>query len=347
MKLFIPGPVDVEQDVLKEMTNPMIGHRTGEFRQLHDEIVERLKRLLKIDNDIFLITGSATGAMEAAIRNCVQEKVLCIANGAFGRRWFEIAKGNGKNANLMDFGDGNPYDYALICEELQKGYEAVTVVMNDTATGIENDLEPLKKILERLPNTLLLVDAVTAAFGTPIDFNGIDVLVFGTQKALALPPGLAIAIVDVNALKKARVVMNKGFYFDFIKLKKKADQGFTLTTPNIPLLFALRKRLEQIEIRGVNDFIEAHNKNTEAVRMFFRKKGFKMFIDEEHKSKTVTVVENTPRINVTMLIDDLKEHGILVANGYGDLKQKTFRIGHMGVGLAGTKALLEIFEEHL
>jgi len=347
-KLFIPGPSNVNRDILQAMATPMIGHRTEEFKQLHKDIIENLKEVLKTENNVFLLTSSASGAMEGAIRNTVEDNVLCLANGAFGRRWHEIAVDNGKDSTLLDFGDGVPYNDTLIRTALaEKQYDAVAMVLNDTATGIENNVSAVRAFLEHYPDTLLLVDAVSGAFGTKIDTKEIDVLVFGTQKALALPPGLAIAVVNDKAMNRAETVKHRGYYFDFLKAKKKGEVNLTLTTPNIPLLFALQKQLQVIKNYGIDKWIDKHEQNADVVRQFFTNKGFNLYIDEAHKSKTVTVIENNKNIDVPHLLAALKKKNYVLANGYGNLKNKTFRVGHMGVEIQETQQLLREIEKLL
>ncbi len=346
-KLFIPGPVNVEEKMLKEMTRPMIGHRTQEFRDLHKAIVADFRELLNTQDDIYLLTCSSTGAMEAAIRNAVNKRVLCLSNGAFGRRWFEIAEQNGKEAWLLDFGEGIPFDYAAVGKELEKGYEAITAVLNESATGIENNLEPLKALLAGYPDTLLLADVVTGVFGTSIDFKGMDIAVFGTQKALALPPGMAVMLVGEKAKHKAGTITNRGYYFDLISIGKNARENHTLTTPNIPLMFALRKRLGEIRKVSMEKYIEKHAINTTTTREFLKSRGFELLIDEKNRSNTLTVVKNRKNIDTKELIDYLKARGYVIAEGYGPLKPLTFRIGHMGVSHEDTALLLKEIDNFL
>lgn len=346
-KLFIPGPVNVDASARCEMQRDMISHRGEDFKRLHHSIVHQMKHLLNTGNDVFLLTCSASGALEAAVRNTVDRYVLCLANGDFGRRFHEIAVTNGKDATLLDFGDGIPIDLNAVGSELKKGpyearsYDAVTVVLNDTATGIKNDVEDLKGILKDYPQTLLLVDSVTAAFGTEIDLQGIDVLVFGTQKALALPPGMSVAIVSEKALDRAKTTKSKGYYFDFIQTKKKADEDFVLTTPNIPLMYGLDYRLREIGAIGVEAYIGMHKDRARLTENFFLSKGLGLLIDEGHRSDTVTVVKIGESLDVKAMINHLKGKGYLIANGYGRLKDKTFRIGHMGVTIEDTQKLLD------
>jgi len=343
MKLLIPGPVNVEEKYLNLMANSMIGHRSSAFQELYNNITNLIKELFNTNNDVFLITASASGAMEAAIRNCVNENVLCIANGDFGRRWHEIAIMNGKDSTVIDFNDATPYNYTQIEDALKiKKYDAVTVVLNETTCGIENNLEPIKKILLEYPNTLLLVDAVTAAFGTYINLDKIDVLLFGTQKALALPPGMSITIVNKAVIKRATEVKNRGYYFDYLLMKKNNDKNFTVTTPNISLMYALENKLEDIKLEGINNYIKRHNELSKLVRTEFLNLGFELLIEDANASNTVTVIKNNLNINIKRLQEEMHKNGFELANGYGKLKDITFRFGHMGLDKQTTIEALEL-----
>lgn len=347
-KLFIPGPVNVDDDILSEMSRQMVSHRSKEFKELYRNIINKLKKMFETENDIILLTCSATGAMESAIRNVVNANVLCISNGEFAKRWYEIAESNGKKAKLIDFKEGTPYDYDVIEKELRENkYDAVTVVLNESSTGIENDLAPLKKILETMPETLLLVDAVTGLFGTDIDFEGIDVLVSGSQKAIALPPGLAFLMFNKKSYERSENVENRGYYFDFVKNKESTDKDNTLATPAVSLIYALNRQLDKVISTGYTGWINRHKENSRYVRDSFSELGFELFVDEKNKSNTVTVIKNSKNIDVEDMIKYLKTKGFSIVNGYGPLKDKTFRIGHMGVTLDDSKALLSEIRNYL
>ncbi len=330
-KMLIPGPVEVCESTLIEMARPMIYHRSKEFKAILKEVKELISELLETKNDIFLLTSSATGAMESVIRSCIEEKVLCIANGEFGRRFYEIAASNGKEAELLDFGDGKEINYETVAYKLmENNFDAVTSVSNETSTGIENDLEALRGIIDSAsPGTLLLADAVTAAFGTRIDVNKADALLFGTQKSLALPPGLAIVIANKKALTKAEHNKNKGYYFDLTRIKKCNDEDLTLATPNISLIYALRKKLYDIKAESIHEFIKKHKEKADLVRKWAEDNGFELAVKDNY-SKTATVIENNRGVNIKKIIKELECIGYDIANGYGPLKDKTFRIGHMG-----------------
>jgi aspartate aminotransferase-like enzyme len=256
-----------------------------------------------------------------------------------------------KNPTLLDFGDATPYNHDEILEELKKRkYDAVTMVINETSTGIENNTYEINKILREYPETLLLTDAVTAAFGTNINTDESDVLIFGTQKALALPPGLSIAIINNKAIKRAKDVKNRGYYFDYIAMKKNAEKNFTLTTPAIPLFNALLEKLEDIKKEGLNNYIQKHKELAKIVREEMINTGFELLVDETNASNTLTVIKNTKNITIKEIQENMKREGYELASGYGKLKDETFRIGHMGVDEQTTKdaikAIRKICEKH-
>ncbi|MBI2549665.1 alanine--glyoxylate aminotransferase family protein [Candidatus Woesearchaeota archaeon] len=342
-KLFIPGPVQVSRRVLEEMARPMMHHRSAECIAIIKEIKGLLSDFLYTNNDIFLLTCSSTGAMEASMRSCVVGSVLCVANGEFGRRWHSIAVSNGKEAKLLDFGDGKLIDYSLVAEELRKGgFDAVAFVVNETSTGMENDSKALKKAVQSVSkDIIILADGVSAVFGTMLDIDDYDVLLFATQKALALPPGMAIIIANDKAIERSKAVKDRGYYFDFLNLKKRSDENMTITTPALPIIYALRYRLQEIKKHGINSYIENHNAKAELVRKEIRKMGFGLFVPSSY-SNTVTVISNNLGIDVEKLIRLLGEKGFAIENGYGPLKNKTFRISHMGdITSEDTKQLLK------
>jgi aspartate aminotransferase-like enzyme len=348
-KLFIPGPVQVSKQVLQELAKDMMHHRSAECVAIIKEIKNLIAELLQTKNDILLLTNSSTGSMEAGIRSCVANKVLCVANGEFGRRWYDIAISNGKEAKLLDFGDGKEIDYNNIAEELKNDYfDSVTFVINETSTGMENDSKALKAAVQSSSKgTLILADGVSAAFGIKLDLEDYDVLLFGTQKALALPPGMSIIIANEKAFKRSENVKNKGYYLDFIRLKERSDNDMTLTTPALPILYALKYRLQEIKKQGISNYIKNHETMAEFVRKKIQEIGFKPFVPENY-SKTLTVISNNLNIDVPKLIKSLAEKDFIIENGYGPLKNKTFRIGHMGdIAIEDTEQLLNEIEKLL
>lgn len=349
-KLFIPGPVQVDRLVLEEMTRPMMHHRSAECISIIKEINGLLSELLGTKDSIFLLTSSATGAMEACIRSCVIGRVLCVANGEFGRRWHSVAVSNGKDARLLDFGDGMLINYGVVADELKKGdFDAVTFVINETSTGMENDSKALKAAVQAASkdsamDIIILADGVSAIFGTRVEVAGYDALLFATQKSLALPPGMSIIIANSRAIDRAKLVKGRGYYFDFLLLKKRSDENMTTTTPALPILYALRYKLQEIRKQGIGSYINRQQAMAEFVRSKIRGMGFKLFVPGSY-SNTVTVISNNLGIDTEGLVRLLSERGYVIENGYGPLKNRTFRISHMGdINLADTTEMLAEME---
>jgi len=332
-KLFIPGPVDVAPDVLEQMKKPMIGHRFQECFDLFESCVKNLKRLMFTKNEIIISTSSSTGLMEAAILNCVKKKCLNFSCGAFGERWHQITKNCGKEAKKVEVEPGEAITPEIVEEELSKDdYDAITLTHNETSTGVTNPIYEIAEVLKNYDNVCFLVDAVSSMGGIKLEIDklGVDVCVFGTQKALALPPGLAICSVSEKAIKKAETIENRGWYFDFLNLLKYARKFQTPATPAISLMYALDYQLKKIlDKEGLENRYERHKKLGEIAREW-AKKNFELLPKEEYASNTVTCVKNTRNINLKDLKEKLAERGYAFATGYGKVKETTFRIGHMG-----------------
>ncbi|MHA1940253.1 MAG: pyridoxal-phosphate-dependent aminotransferase family protein [Candidatus Hodarchaeales archaeon] len=333
LDLFIPGPVNVLKENRDKMAYPMIAHRTGTMSDLHKDIVTYLQRMLFTKNEIILSTSSSTGLMEAAIRNCVNvHPVLNVVNGAFAERWNKIAEANGKHNEVLQVDWGKAVDPKILQEKLEsKVYDAVCITQNETSTGVATPLKEIYKIVKD-NNCLLLVDAVSGAGGLEarIDDWEIDVYLFGLQKCLALSPGLAVASVSDQALKKAEKTPNRGLYFDFLDLKKYHDRGMQPATPVIPIYYQLQHQLHRIiDEEGIESRWARHKELADYTRNWVVNEGLSLFADKDVASNTVTCV-NSKGINVAKLKADLAEKGYLFATGYGKFKEKNFRIAHMG-----------------
>jgi aspartate aminotransferase-like enzyme len=332
-KLFIPGPTHVTQQNLNAQTQSMIGHRSDEYAELHRCIVDNLKILLDTQNDIFIATNSATGCMEAAIRNTVENNVLCLVNGAFSERWAKIAESNGKNVTRLEATWGSAITAQQLKEELTNNtYEAVTVVLSETSTGARAPIEAISNVMKEFPHTLLLVDGVSIVGGEQVDIDkwGIDVCLFGTQKALALPPGVSFMSVSPSAIAKANHVTNRGYYFDFKLFSKYAAKNQTPTTPPITLLYAVQQQLQTIllEESKAGRFLR-HQVLAKRVRDW-GKQYFTIFTEKKFLVDTLTTFQTPENFDTESFIQQAARKGIILSNGYGKLKNKTFRIGHMG-----------------
>jgi aspartate aminotransferase-like enzyme len=234
--LFTPGPTEVAPDILREMSRPVIGHRGEEMQAILGEIITRAREVFGApSHDIFLTGSSATGLWEAAVRNGVARRLLVPVCGAFSERFFEVALACGVAADRIDAEWGRAVDPAAVDAALATGaYDAVALVHNETSTGVVNPLASLAEVVRRHPDVLLFVDCVSSLAGMPVlvDRHGIDVALASVQKCLALPPGLAICAVSPRAMERSRTRPNKGYYFDFVRLKGFFDKRVPLATPS-------------------------------------------------------------------------------------------------------------------
>lgn len=334
-KLFIPGPTNVRQEVLAEQTHPMIGHRTATFETLFARVQTKLRRLFFTEYRVYVTASSGTGLQEAAIRNAVRKRVLVMVNGAFSQRWYNVAVGCGKEVIRVDIPWGKavkPEDVAQAIEK-EGPFDAVAVVHNETSTGVMSPVGDIARVVRDIaPDTFILVDAVSSLGGVriPVDEWGLDVCLTSSQKALALPPGLAFAAVSDRVLERAKEVEGRGWYFDFLNLEKYLRRNTTPATPAISLFWALDRQLDIIFAEGLEARFARHARLAEMTRAWAKSRGFDLFAEEGYASQTVTCVENTRGISVAEMNAFLQEQGMTISNGYGDLKEKTFRIAHMG-----------------
>ncbi|HEY4988232.1 MAG TPA: aminotransferase class V-fold PLP-dependent enzyme, partial [Opitutaceae bacterium] len=236
-KLFIPGPIAVSEKTLRAMAQPMIGHRSTDFVALYQAIQPELQALFGTKDAVYISTSSAWGVMEGSIRNVVKTRVLNCMNGAFSDKWNDVALRCGKQATALKFEWGQPVDPETVRAELAKGgYDAITLIHNETSTGCMSDLPALMAVIRKFPEVISIVDVVSSfsAMDVPKDELGIDIMITGSQKALALPPGLSLVSVSKRALERAGVVADRGYYFDLLEFQKNHENGMTPSTPIIP-----------------------------------------------------------------------------------------------------------------
>jgi len=306
--MFIPGPVDVTPDVLEAQTNPMIPHRSKEFNEFFRGTEAKLKKVFMTEARIFQPPASGTGMQEAGIRN------------------------------LAD---------AL----KKKHYEAVTIVHNETSTGAENPMKELAAVVHEIsPDTLILVDAVSSLGGVKIETDawGLDFVLTSSQKCLALPPGMSFAAVSDRCLTKAETVNNRGWYFDLLRLEKHRIKNSTPMTPPISLIWALNVQLDNMLEEGLENRFARHQAMADRVQSWAFEHGMEPLAPEGYRSKTVSTIKNLRGVDIGALNQYLRTKDMLIANGYGDLKNKTFRIAHMGeTQMHHVDTLLEAFETFL
>src|SRR6266403_2948715 len=230
VKLHIPGPVEVSEKTFRAFSSPMVGHRGQGFKDLYAKIQPQLQRLLSTRQLVFLSTSSAWGVMEGAIRNLVSRKVLNCMCGAFSDKWFDVSKRCGKEAEALQVPWGAPIRAAEVDKKLAGGqFDALTLIHNETSTGVMSPLAEIAALKKKFPDVMFIVDAVSSMSAMPLNFDelGIDVLLAGSQKAFALPPGLSIFVCSPAALAKAETLKNRGYYFDLLEFQKNAEQNMT------------------------------------------------------------------------------------------------------------------------
>jgi len=349
--LFTPGPTEVAPEILREMARPVIGHRGSEMQTLIADLVPRARRLFGTrTHDIFLTACSATGLWEAAIRNCVGRRVLVPVCGSFSERFHEVALACGVDADPLPVEWGRAVPAQAVADLLATGrYDAVALVHNETSTGVTNPLAAIAEAVRRHDDVLLLVDAVSSLAGIPVevDRHGVDVCLASVQKCLALPPGFALCTVSPRALDRSRRRVGKGYYFDFVRLKGFFDRNLPMATPSVNHMAALLLQLRRIEAEGLETRYARHREMATVTRAWAEDR-FGLFAEAGARSDTISCISNTRGMQVADFVARLGRRGYGVSNGYGKLKEATFRIGHMGDHtVAAVRGLLAAMDEVL
>ncbi|SDY83380.1 pyridoxal-phosphate-dependent aminotransferase family protein [Halopenitus persicus] len=335
--LYIPGPTEVREDVIEAMAEPMFGHRMDRMTDLYTTIVEDTKTFLGTDNDVIVLTASGTEFMESAICNLVDENVLVTTCGSFSERQANVAERLGKDVDTLEYEWGRavkPEDVRAALEEPDADYDAVTCVMNESSTGVRNPVEEIGDVVAEYPDTLFIVDAVSALGGDfiAIDDHGIDALFTSVQKAFAMPPGLAVCVVSDDAYEREIDSESASWYGGFQRSLDYYDRkGQTHSTPAIPIMLAYRKQMKHMLEEGHHERDQRHREMAAYTREWAREH-FDLFPEEGYESQTVSCIENTRDVDVAATIEAVSaEYDMVFSNGYGStLGERTFRIGHMG-----------------
>jgi aspartate aminotransferase-like enzyme len=335
--LMMPGPVPVAPRVLRAMSKSMINHRSEKFAGIYTDCREILSSVFQTKNDIFLLSGSGTAGMEAAVGSLAGsgDKVIAIENGKFGERFKDIAALYAEVVPIV-FEWGLPIDLEIVKEKLEEGAKAITLVHNETSTGILNPAAEIGKLAKK-HDVLFIMDGVTSLGGddVKIDEWGVDVAVVGSQKCLAAPPGLSVVSVSEKALEAMKGVTKKPYYNDLLAYKKSGDKPRPETpyTPAIPLFYALQEALHIVKEEGMEARIKRHRTLTEAVRAAVAELNLEMFpqLNEySHYSNTISAMKSPAGIDGEDIKNDMKKRGVIIAGGQERLKSKIFRIGCMG-----------------
>jgi aspartate aminotransferase-like enzyme len=333
IRFFLPGPTYVADDVRQAMTEGDIGHRSAAYKELHADIAPRLSELFRTSRDVVPISGSATLAMEMAITSLVRRDVLNLVCGAFSARWAKICRALGREADQVTVPWGHSIDPDLVRQALQrKNYEAVTVVHNETSTGVLNPLAEISQVIHEESEALVLVDTVSSMGGARIETDDwqLDYVLTGSQKALALPPGLAFMSPSERALKRAEQIPHRGFYTDMLAWLDKHRANVALTTPPIPQIRALKVGLDRIPEEGLEGRWQRHLALRQQTEAWASERGFTYASQAAAASPMVSCLKPPTGIDAPRLVADLAAAGYVVGGGYGDWKPTTLRIGHMG-----------------
>jgi aspartate aminotransferase-like enzyme len=350
MRLWIPGPTFVRPEILFECARPMIGHRTVAMAALIERIDPHLRLAFGLSSgsraQVAVHTCSATGMMESALRGA-GPRTLALVAGAFGRRWFEIARALGKEAHALEVPMGEAVEPEALASLLENAphFDAVTLVSNETSTGVVHDLPGLAAAMKRFPRTLFLVDLVSYLAGAPVDFDahGFDFALAGSQKALALPPGIAVVCASERYLEGARSLERGSSYLDPVEVIDGHRERKTPSTPAVGLYFGLARQLEEISAgvtlpesersaRGADAWrarFAVHRRMRDRTLGWAAEHGLEPLPSPEHRSPTVSCIRSG-KLDVGALVKGLEARGHQISEGYGELKGKSFRIGHMG-----------------
>lgn len=335
-QLRIPGPTPCPPEVLEAMARPMIDHRGSEFVKTMQRVTEKLKQAFETKNDLFVLTGSGTGGLEAAVVNTLSpgDKVLGVSIGSFGDRFAGIARAFGANVIPLNFEWGKAADPDQIRRALEGDpqIKAVLVTHNETSTGVTNDIASISSVVKGA-GRLLIVDSISGigAIKCPVDEWRIDVTVAGSQKGWMVPPGLTMVSVSADAWKAHAVARMPRTYWDFTEAKKYIERGQTPWTPAISIVFAFDVALDILLKKGMNNVNAHHGRVGKAARAGVKSLGLPLLADEAYASDTVTAVFPPAHVDIKELRRILREENqIVLGGGQGKLDGKIFRIGHMG-----------------
>ncbi len=335
---LLPGPTNVPPNVIRAMSRQMINHRGPEFKEILSGVTDKIKKVFRTEGEIFTLTSSGTGGLEAAVVNFINpgDKVIVASIGNFGERFRDIAKMYDAEVEFIDFGWGNCIDPQVIAKRLREDTDhqikAVLCQHNETSTAIVNPIREVSAARGDHP-ALLIVDSVSGLGAAPFDMDGwkVDVAVTGSQKAFMSPPGLAFIAANQRAMEIAKKNQNHKFYFDLMKAKEMLEKGQTPFTPAISVLFAVEEALDHIEEVGIDAVVADHYKHRNLVRTGLKAMGLKLLAPDEIASPAVTAVACPEGIDPLRLRKVLREkYNIIIAGGQGKFAANTFRVGHLG-----------------
>jgi predicted phosphoserine aminotransferase len=333
-RFFLPGPTDVLPEILAAMQRPMIPHRSSAMEQLLGGMAQPLGRVFRASRPVLVGTASATGFMELAVRNGVRRRALSLVNGAFSDRFAALVGASGKECIRLDVPLGSAVEPDMLRDALRRTpVDAVTLVHSETSTGVLQDVAGLAAVAREFDDVLVLVDAVTSLAGSPVEPErwGLDFTFTGSQKALALPPGLALGVASERMVERAKTLGGRGLYFDLVSFEEATRKSQPTNTPAISLLYALDAQLARIErAGGIEARWRRHDDMRRAVESWGARRGVQHVPPEGRRSWTVSCLRLPTGKTAKDVVGPLKQQGWIIGSGYGALKDSTIRIGHMG-----------------
>ena len=307
-----------------------------ECADLIKNIQEKLPRVFFTSQTVLMLASSGTGLWEAAVRNTVNKKALNCVNGAFSDRFRLVTEMNGKENEVLEVPWGQPILPEQVAERLAEGgFDAVTLVHNETSTGVTSPVKEIAEAVRSAPNgqeIMILVDSVSGLSGARIEVDAwdLDVVLSSSQKAFALPPGIAFCAVSDRALAKAETVPNRGYYFDFLTLAKSMAKFQTPSTPPVSLMYALDRQLEDMMAEGMENRFQRHLALRDRTIEWAREQRFLALCRARLRVAHGDLCQQRSAGRHWRAQHHLREHGMIISNGYGELKGKNFRIAHMG-----------------
>jgi len=351
-RFFLPGPTEVHPDVLVAQTRPMIPHRSAAMEQLLQKVGPQLQAVARTARPVLIGTTSATGFMEMAVRNGVRRRTLSLVNGAFSERFANIAAACGKEVIRLDVPLGQAVEPDMLRDALRRTpVDAVTFVHSETSTGVLQDAAALSAVIREFDDVMVLVDTVTSMCGSPVETDawGFDFTFTGSQKALALPPGLALGIASPRMLERARTLPDRGLYFDLVSFEHAMTKYQPTNTPALSLLYALEAQLDRIVAAGgIEARWRRHDEMRCAVERWASAHGVEYVPRAGRRSWTVSCLRLPEGKTAKDAVGKLKAQGWTIGSGYGSIKDTTIRIGHMGDHtVAGVEELLGLLQTAL
>ena len=335
--LRIPGPTPCPEEIMELMSSPMINHRGPEFKELLFSVTDRLKQVFQTGNDLYILTASGTGALEASLVNTLSpgDEVIAAVTGSFGSRYADMAEAVGASVTRLDFEWGTDVDLDTLRQALQAqpDAKAVLVTHNETSTGVVNDLEGIAAMVKGEFNKLLLVDAISSlgCVPLPVDRWRCDVVATASQKGFLTPPGLSFISFGPEAWEARKSATATSFYFDLEAAQSYLEKGQTPFTPNLSLFYALDRSLDVLLDEGLEETYTRHAYFADMTRRGVKAMGLELLPEDRCASNTITAVRIPESVDAKALVDTLRlEHDVVVAGGLGQLERKIIRIGHLG-----------------